>query len=123
MKKYELIVVYSTLIGEQGLVDEVVRLKELVTAQGGKDIEVETWGKKEFAYKIGKQRFGFYIHFTFASDNSGLIQEVQRLLSINDKVLRYQSHRADVAERKFKGFLNSIDSSDDSDFSDMRTLN
>ncbi len=49
---------------------------------------VDTWGKRTLANPIKKQKIGIYFHLTFSS-TSDTVSELERVMKINDKVLRY----------------------------------
>ena len=108
MRSYELVVVFNPSLGQNGLLEEVKRIQGIIAAQGGSEIGIENWGKREFAFKIKHEKFGFYVNFSFGTSNPDLIKEVQRVLSISDSVVRYQSYRSDVKARKFQGSLRSL---------------
>jgi small subunit ribosomal protein S6 len=55
---------------------------------------VETWGKRTLGTPIGKIRKAVFFHSVFES-NPQAIQELERTMRINDKVLRFVHTRLD----------------------------
>ena len=46
-------------------------------------------GKRELAYEIDKERFGFYVVATSETEKAAVVKEFERLANINKNVLRY----------------------------------
>ncbi len=61
---------------------------DLVKGMGGEVLDVDVWGKRYLAYKIGGHNEGYYIIYTFAVDPSQ-IAEIRRQMELKQEVLRY----------------------------------
>ncbi len=59
---------------------------------GGEFFAVDTWGKRNLANPIAKQKKGIYFHALFSAAPSA-IMELERTMRINDKVLRFMHVR------------------------------
>ncbi len=91
--KYEMIVVLSPVLGEEGCasVTETIKTK-LETAA---TIETQqTLGMKRLAYEINDQKEGYYLQFNFTAE-SEFPKEVDRILKITEGVLRHLIIRTD----------------------------
>lgn len=55
---------------------------------------LDTWGKRKLANPIENATRGIYFHTTFTAEG-GAIQELERVMKINDRVLRYTHTRLD----------------------------
>lgn len=64
---------------------------------GGKVEKTEYWGLRNLAYKIKKNRKGHYVLMNLDASPEA-VQEVERLMRINEDVLRYMSLRVDELE-------------------------
>jgi len=102
MRTYEIVVVYNPSLSDSALKTEAKKMKDLLNDQGAKNIQLENWGKRELSYPIGSSNYGYYVNFMFSSENHSVIAEAQRVLSISDDVVRYQTLRTDVKTKKFK---------------------
>ncbi len=60
MRDYELMVVVTPELDDEGVAATAERVKSLVTARGGEVVEVQEWGRRRLAYPIRKFREGFY---------------------------------------------------------------
>ena len=89
--KYELIVVLSPVLGDEGYVSMTETIKAKL--ETGATVEtLEIMGVKRLAYEIDDQRDGYYLQFIFTS-GPDFPKEVERVLRITDGVLRYLTVR------------------------------
>jgi small subunit ribosomal protein S6 len=88
MSKYELMFIVSPDVDEAALTSTRERVQSIVTDMGGQVEEVKDMGKRRLAYLIDNNREGYYTVTTFQS-NADAVQEIERVLNINDKVMRY----------------------------------
>lgn len=70
---------------------------KIVEDQGGKVARTETWGLKQLAYKIEKNRKAHFV--MLAMDAPGAtVAELERQASINEDIIRYLTIRVDSHE-------------------------
>ncbi len=91
---YELVFVAQPDIGDDGLRSLNERLVQTITQQQGAVSSTELWGKRTLAYTIKKYYEGHYILHRFEMAPSGA-EELDRLLRLNENVLRYLLMRTD----------------------------
>lgn len=92
----------TVIIARQDLataqVDELnQQLQNTVKEQGGKTAKVESWGLRNLAYKINKNRKGHYVLFNFDAPATA-IHELERTMRLNEDVLRYLTLKVDAFE-------------------------
>ncbi|QBQ07222.1 30S ribosomal protein S6 [Spiroplasma gladiatoris] len=63
------------------------KLNDILVANGGKILESEDWGLKDFAYEINKKKKGFYT-VLIVETNSDNIEEFRRVSRIDKSVVR-----------------------------------
>lgn len=68
--------------------------KATIASFKGSVHSVETWGKRTLSTPIGKIRKAVFFHSVFES-NPQAVQELERTMRINDKVLRFMHTRLD----------------------------
>ena len=88
MNKYELTVVVSAKLEEEGRTAELDKVKALVEKFGGTITNVDDAGKKKFAYEIQKMKEGFYYFIQFEADATAPA-EIERHVRIMENVIRY----------------------------------
>jgi small subunit ribosomal protein S6 len=65
--------------------------------QGGQVLKREYWGLRNISYRIKKNRKGHYVLFNLDAP-SAAISELERLMRINEDVLRYLTVRVEALE-------------------------
>ncbi|HBR16615.1 MAG TPA: 30S ribosomal protein S6 [Deltaproteobacteria bacterium] len=70
----------------------IQKVRETVEGLNGQVIKVEEWGKRRMAYPIRKYPDGYYV-FVEISANPQTSKEVERILRLNEDVIRYQTIR------------------------------
>ena len=88
MTKYELAVVVSAKLEEEGRAAVVEKVKALIERFGGQITNVDDWGKKRLAYEIQKMKEGFYYFIQFDAETSAPA-EIESRMRIMDGVIRY----------------------------------
>ena len=85
--KYELMVVLSPVLGDEGITSTTEALKAKI--ESGATIDaMESQGMKRLAYEIEDQKDGFYLLINFTSD-ADFPKEIERVLKITEGVLRF----------------------------------
>ncbi len=85
--KYELVVVLSPVLGEEGYASVTETIKAKVSSGAVID-SVETVGVRRLAYEINDQKDGYYLQFNFTSEPD-FPKEIERVLKITEGVLRF----------------------------------
>jgi len=96
LRRYETILIAHVDLSEDELSSLIARYGTIVTGQKGILVKVERWGKRRLAYMIKKQARGFYILIDYAGE-SAVVNELERNLKINDKILKFMTVLKDDA--------------------------
>ena len=90
MREYETIYVLKPELDDKSAKDFMLRMKDLVTKQGGKNIKVDCLGRRKLTFeRLGHNR-GLYVHHTYLGQPL-LVQEYERTLGIDESVILRQS--------------------------------
>ena len=95
MANYEYVLVIDPEIGEEAVAAMVDKFKTLIT-ENGELTAVDEWGKRRLAYKINYKSEGYYVLYTFTTDKSEFVAELERISKITENVLRWLVVRRDV---------------------------
>lgn len=88
LKKYELMIIFSGDLPEQDFERELEKARKNLK-EYTKDIDNEDlWGRREFMYRIKKQKRGYYVVFNFKALATA-IQELRTSVKLNPYVLRH----------------------------------
>jgi small subunit ribosomal protein S6 len=90
MREYETIYVLNPAIADTSAKDFMIKMKDVVARQGGKNIKVECLGRRKLAWERGKQNRGLYVLHTYLGQ-PGIVEEYERTLAIDDNVMLRQS--------------------------------
>lgn len=66
------------------------RVREVISSQEGKLLEIDNWGRRKLAYEIEKASRGVFVYVRYAG-YEGLVLELERNLGLLDEVLRFQT--------------------------------
>ncbi|MES2504848.1 MAG: 30S ribosomal protein S6 [Myxococcota bacterium] len=90
MREYESIYVLNPEMTDSAAKDFMLKMKDLVTREGGKNIKVDCWGRRKLAWERGKHQRGIYVHHNYLG-LPGLVTEFERTLAIEEAVILRQS--------------------------------
>lgn len=89
MNKYELTVVVSAKLDDEGRSAELEKVKALVEKFGGTIANIDDAGKKKLAYEIQKMSEAYYYFITFDTDNTDAPSGIESQLRIMENVIRF----------------------------------
>lgn len=94
MRHYELMVIFDPTLDERTIAPSLDTLLNVVREEGDKVDKVDVWGKRRLAYEIKKNSEGIYAVVEMNCEPA-TVQELDRLLTLNESVLRTKVLRAD----------------------------
>jgi small subunit ribosomal protein S6 len=103
LREYELTVVINSQLPEEEIKKLHKKYEGLLLQEGGEMIKKSHWGNKKLAFPIKKHFRGNFVHYDLTT-LPGLLAEAERLMRIDENVMRYLSIRlgenVDPVERK-----------------------
>jgi len=92
VNEYEILLLLDPELDDERQGDVVMRTRELVESGGGTWDLHDAWGRRKLAYEIDHKGEGSYhlLHFTC---DAGTLDEVSRVLRIDDGVMRHMATR------------------------------
>ena len=101
----------STLIARPDISGQQVdglteQIKDIIDKNGGTIAKTEYWGLRTLTYKVKKNRRGHYLHMRIDSP-SDAIAEMERIMRINEDVMRYLTIRVDSLDEKDSPMMQS----------------
>lgn len=94
-RQYDLIFICMPVTPEEEVNKIIATLEQSAADHGGKIEKVEKWGTRKMAYRVAKQREGFYVYMALRSTQGELIKELERRLKVSDAVIKYLTVRLD----------------------------
>lgn len=98
------------------------KFADIIAANGGKVSKRENWGLRQLAYRIAKNRKGYYTLFNIDAPASA-VKEMERTMSIDEDILRYMTIKVESLEEGPSVMMaprsgNAKDDSDKFDFNE-----
>ncbi len=90
MRKYEIMLILPVEADESVVSGAVDRITKVVGPTGGEVTNVDTWGKRRFAYEIDRKTEGVYVVVDFTAAPETLT-ELERVLQLADEVVRFKT--------------------------------
>ena len=90
MSKYESILIARQDLGQTQANDIVATLSDAIKREGGEVVNVDNWGLKNLAYRIKKNRKGYYVVLNISAPANAIF-EYERLARINEDIIRYMT--------------------------------
>ncbi len=94
MTKYESVLIARQDLGASQVSALVSDMSNVIAKEGGEVVRVDNWGLKNLAYRIKKNRKGHYVILNISAPASA-IAEYERLLRVNEDVIRYMTVKVD----------------------------
>ena len=89
MRKYELMFIVKPDLEETAIKSVADTMKDVITSNGGKILEVKEMGQKDLAYEIKKYKTGYYFLFIVETENLEATKEFERISRINENIIRH----------------------------------
>jgi small subunit ribosomal protein S6 len=114
MALYEHIFLARQDVTQQQVEALTEQIKSKIASLGGAVTKVEPWGLKSLAFRIKKNRKAHFTLLNIAAPSEAVV-EIERLLSINEDVIRYLTIRVDEHEAGPSAMLRKREDSDRDD--------
>ena len=95
MRHYEVMIILDPSQDERTVAPSLDKYLENVRKDNGKVEKVDVWGKRRLAYPINKKEEGVYAVVNLECE-SATVLELDRVLNLNDSVLRTKVLRTDA---------------------------
>jgi small subunit ribosomal protein S6 len=94
MANYESVLIARQDLGASQVNALVEELTGVIKAEGGEVVKVDNWGLKNLAYRIKKNRKGYYVLLDIVAPAQA-ITEYERRVRLNEDVIRYMTVRVE----------------------------
>ena len=95
MRDYELVLVVTPEVGDEGLPATVDRVHGFIQENGGEVKQVDQWGKRRLAYPIRRQSEAYYVITQFALEPQA-VRALEGNLDLAEDVLRHLVTRVEA---------------------------
>ena len=98
MRPYEVMIIFDADLEEETIRAAVDRFLQLIQSKGAEPGHIDYWGKRRFAYEVNHRTEGYYVVLQARAEPAPM-QELHRVLSLADEVLRHKVLR--IPERVY----------------------
>ena len=92
---YDLIFICMPTTPEEDVAKIVTTLEQVASERGAKVEKLEKWGTRKLAYRVSKQREGYFVYMSLKATQGEVIKELERRLKVTDAVIKYMTIRLD----------------------------
>ena len=85
-RRYEAVYIYDTALEDAAIAEKLEKVQGLLSL--AEPAEIEHWGRRALAYKIGRHENGYYIISRFTIEPK-VLPEFERALKLDESVVRY----------------------------------
>ncbi len=117
MPFYETVFIARQDLGTAQVEELTKQFSEILTSAGGKITKTESWGLRNLAYRIKKNRKGHYVLIESETSGESVI-EMERNMRINEDILRYMTIRLDELSKGPSPIIDKNRRDDDEESSD-----
>ena len=86
---YDLVFICMPTTPEEEITKLIATLEEAAGKYGAKVEKVAKWGARKMAYRVAKQREGYYVLMVLRCAQGEVIKELERRLRVTDAVIKY----------------------------------
>lgn len=85
-RRYEAVYIFDSTLEDAAIQEKLTRLHGLLGST--EEIQLDHWGRRQLAYKIGPRENGYYVVARFHAEPAAL-PEFERALKLDEGVIRY----------------------------------
>jgi small subunit ribosomal protein S6 len=86
-RQYEVVYLFDSTLEDAAIQERLARFHRLLGVPD-EGLQVNAWGRRQLAYKIGNRENGYYVVVRFSAEPA-VLPEYERALRLDEGVLRY----------------------------------
>ena len=88
LRSYQSVLILKPDIEESRVDEALGKIGEFIKSNGGACLKTEKWGKKRLAYRVKKNRFGFYLNIYHTLEPSWVI-DLEKKYKLFDLIIKF----------------------------------
>lgn len=97
LRSYQSILILKPDFDETQVGESLEKITDLIKSHGGACLKVDKWGKKRLAYKVKKNRFGYYLNIYHTCENEKL-SSLEAKYKLYEAIIKFMVLRLDDKE-------------------------
>ena len=94
MRQFETLMLLSPELSAENRENTINAMVAVIERDGGKLIEIDSWGMRDLAYPVHKLMRGFYVRLVYQAP-AELIAELERNIRITDGIFKFLTVKLD----------------------------
>ena len=107
MRAYEVMIIVDPEVDDAGVKGVVARVTDLVQADTGRIVTLDTWGRRRFTHPIKRKHEGTYLVFEIVTEATNL-DPLDRNLRLADDIVRHKIIRLPDREATKRGLYGAV---------------
>lgn len=99
MSFYESVLIARQDLGQSQVNTIVSDLSNVIANNGGEVVRVDNWGLKNLAYRVKKNRKGYYVVLNIAAP-AAAVAEYERQMRFNEDIIRYMTIKVEELSKE-----------------------
>jgi len=97
LRSYQSVLILKPDFDEAQVGESLEKITGLIKSHGGACLKVDKWGKKRLAYKVKKNRFGYYLNIYHTCENEKL-SSLEAKYQLYEAIIKFMVLRLDDKE-------------------------
>lgn len=97
LRSYQSVLILKPDFDEAQVGESLEKITDLIKSHGGACLKVDKWGKKRLAYKVKKNRFGYYLNIYHTCENEK-VSSLEAKFKLYDAIIKFMVLRLDDKE-------------------------
>lgn len=102
MSFYESVLIARQDLGQSQVNNIVSDLTNVIANNGGEVVRADNWGLKNLAYRVKKNRKGYYVVLNISAP-AAAVAEYERQMRFNEDIIRYMTIKVDELSKEPAG--------------------
>ncbi len=94
MRNYQSVIILKPDLDEAQVEESVNKITAILKKFGGSILKLEKWGKKRLAYRVRKNKFGFYLNMYHTCEPDG-VPDLEKEYQLYEVIIKFMVIRLD----------------------------
>jgi small subunit ribosomal protein S6 len=88
LRNYQSVLILQPDLDEDQVDQSVEKITSIINKFGGSILKLDKWGKKRLAYRIKKNKFGYYLNI-YHTCEPGKVPDLEKEYQLYDQIIKY----------------------------------
>lgn len=88
MRNYQSVLILKPDLDEAQVEQSIEKITSVINKFGGSILKLDNWGKKRLAYRVKKNKFGYYLNIYHTCEQGG-VPDLEREYQLYDLIIKY----------------------------------